>query len=722
MEEGVRMGKFGWLSWKEGLPLWVSSMLNRGSIGEHEEVFESIAKNRVNVLTEWADDRWASLKSRTEELQYIEQAAYNDYLQHSKNRSTYFTELFLLDRQGVVFASSYARHIGTAYSGGVYRQALEEVWKTKKPLLYGPFIDSWTEEIGRRTSMFHDAVTLLFIQPMIENGEVTTLLIARVPNDVIGDLIQREAGHIFSDSGDNYIFMIRPFFDRTILPGTALSRSRFEDASFSLGENLKAGVQTKQWGTVKIERHTEFEIRFTDPATNELHPGVANTIANGENLQVTFPGYSDYRHIPVVGKGVTFQMPHSLDVWGMMCEADLAEVYRTRSVGLTLGYSFMTFMLTNVVLFQLMTDLNMPAVGIFIVNFLYVLLGGYFFIERRLKPIVEQVRTMTKAVQQIAEGGGDLTRRIPNEMLTRNEIGMMGRWVNNFVDSQNHLLAKVKETTTRVSQTNVVLHEQTSQVEGQSAHVQKEVQEMFAAMGQQLIDVREAMSRIDAIRATMDQLEQQSMQHLLEAQGQVANINDKMTTIVEEVTEAQLITKDFSESSRNIEGVVQSIRAIADQTNLLALNASIEAARAGEHGKGFAVVAEEIRKLANETKSATTEIDDTLRQIEGNAFAVEQAIIHSAVEVERGASYIGEVQHMLEQMSHEGQSEQATEQMRDIVQSIAASSEQNVRAATNVEHAMKEMLTIMQRVQRETDRSGLVIRNLAQTVNKFDVG
>ncbi|MEE1133066.1 MAG: HAMP domain-containing methyl-accepting chemotaxis protein [Caryophanon sp.] len=716
------MGKFGWLSWKEGLPLWVSSMLNRGSIGEHEEVFESIAKNRVNVLTEWADDRWASLRSRTEELQYIEPAAYNDYLESSKNRSTYFTELFLLDRQGVVFASSYERHIGTAYRGGVYRQTLEEVWKTQKPLLYGPFIDSWTEEIGRRTSMFHDAVTLLFIQPIIENGEVTTLLIARVPNDVLGDLIQREAGHIFSDSGDNYIFMIRPFFDRTILPGTALSRSRFEDASFSLGENLKAGVQTKQWGTVKIERHTEFEIRFTDPATNELHPGVANTIANGENLQVTFPGYSDYRHIPVVGKGVTFQMPHSLDVWGMMCEADLAEVYRTRSVGLTLGYSFMTFMLTNVVLFQLMTDLNMPAVGIFIVNFLYVLLGGYFFIERRLKPIVEQVRTMTKAVQQIAEGGGDLTRRIPNDMLMRNEIGMMGRWVNNFVDSQNHLLAKVKETTTRVSQMNVVLHEQTSQVEGQSAHVQKEVQEMFAAMGQQLVDVREAMSRIDTIRATMDQLEQQSTQHLFDAQRQVANINDKMTTIVEEVTEAQLITKDFSESSRNIEGVVQSIRAIADQTNLLALNASIEAARAGEHGKGFAVVAEEIRKLANETKSATTEIDDTLRQIEGNAFAVEQAIIHSAVEVERGASYIGEVQHVLEQMSHEGQSEQATEQMRDIVQSIAASSEQNVRAATNVECAMKEMLAIMQRVQRETDRSGLVIRNLAQTVNKFDVG
>lgn len=696
-------------------------MLNHRNVREHEDVFESIARNRVSVLTEWANDRWASLVSRVEELQYIQQAQYNDYLLASKERSTYFTELFLVNDEAVVYASSYNKHIGTTYKEAEYGRALREVMKAKKPLLYGPIVDPWTEEIGRRTSMFHDAVTLLFMQPIMDHGEVTSILIARVPNDVVGDLIQREAGHIYADSGDNYLFMIKPYFHRDILPGTALSRSRFEDASFSLGENLKAGIQTKQWGTVQIQQHTEFEIRFTDPATKELHPGVAQTIANGENLQVTFPGYSDYRHIPVVGKGVTFQMPHSLDVWGMMCEADLEEVYRTRSIGLTLGASFIAFMCANIVLFQLMIDLHVPPMGILAINLLYVLAGGYFFIERRLKPIVAQVRTMTHAVQQIAEGGGDLTRRIPQNMLARNEIGMMGRWVNNFVDSQNHLLAKVKETTKRVTQTNVVLHEKTTQVEQQSVHVQQEVQEMFVAMDQQLYDVREAITRIDAIRATMDALERQSQRHLEEAQQQVSGIRHKMTAIVNEVVQAQVITKEFSESSKNIEGVVISIRSIADQTNLLALNASIEAARAGEHGKGFAVVAEEIRKLATDTKEATIEIDETLRHIESSAVAVEDAIVHSSVEVKRGASYIEDVQHMLEQMATEGQSEQATEQMRDIIQSIAASSEQNIRAATNVEEAMKHMLTIMQQVQHETDRSGLVIRNLAQTVNKFDV-
>ncbi|MGE1082935.1 hypothetical protein ACQJ0O_11940 [Pseudomonas shirazensis] len=53
---------------------------------------------------------------------------------------------------------------------------------------------------------------------------------------------------------------------------------------------------------MQIQRHTELELRFTDPATRELYPGVRETIRMGSNLFVTYPGYSDYRHIPVVAR------------------------------------------------------------------------------------------------------------------------------------------------------------------------------------------------------------------------------------------------------------------------------------------------------------------------------------------------------------------------------------------------------------------------------------
>ncbi|GER66542.1 hypothetical protein [Weizmannia acidilactici] len=151
-------------------------------------------------------------------------------------------------------------------------------------------------KIGPSTSKFHDEITLLFILPLMENGKWKGALCGRVPNDVLGDLIQRESGHVYPDSGDNYIFMAKSNLNPDIVPGTALSSSRFEDLTFTHGDNLKDGVRTP-YGTVKMKNHTELELIFTDPATGELHPGVMNTIRNGSNLFVTFPGYPDYRHI-----------------------------------------------------------------------------------------------------------------------------------------------------------------------------------------------------------------------------------------------------------------------------------------------------------------------------------------------------------------------------------------------------------------------------------------
>lgn len=79
----------------------------------------------------------------------------------------------------------------------------------------------------------------MFYQPIRRDGQV------------LGDLIQREAGHVYPESGDNYLFMAESRFDPSIPPGTALSRSSFEDDTFSYGENLKNGVHTR-WGTVQV--------------------------------------------------------------------------------------------------------------------------------------------------------------------------------------------------------------------------------------------------------------------------------------------------------------------------------------------------------------------------------------------------------------------------------------------------------------------------------------
>ena len=158
------------------------------------------------------------------------------------------------------------------------------------------------------------------------------------------------------------------------------------------------------------------------------------------------------------------------------------------------------------------------------------------------------------------------------------------------------------------------------------------------------------------------------------------------------------MVEQLDASSSKINAVVEIVKSISGQTNLLALNSAIEAARAGEHGKGFAVVANEVRKLADQTKSSVEQIAELIMTSNGITTQVVQAIqdIQELVNssIERNAESLkafdaisGSVEDSISNFQKVGNQ---VSELATIIESIGESSEELERVANRLNTTIRE--------------------------------
>lgn len=697
--------ELGWLPWfgKLGkLSMGWACFLNRDRYLAIESTFEGIASTRVRLLQGWAEQQWGYLANLARELEHGFPIVESRLLTDLRSLADDFSEVFVIDTSGRVLASTAPARTGV---GDLPPKAVAA--GLREPFLHGPYADPVTGKLGPSTSKFHDDVTLMFYQPIVRNGQSLGAVCGRVPNDVIGDIIQREAGHIFHESGDNYLFMVKPVFDSAIVPGTALSRSRFEDNAFTLGDNLRDGVRT-DYGTVRIKKHTELELRFNDPATGQLHPGVRETIRKGDNLYVTYPGYSDYRHIPVIGKGVTFSMPHSPDTWGMMCEGDLEEVYRYRSISYDL---LCRYLLTVLICWGVATGIEyffdigrIWGLGLSLVS---TFIGAAVFYYSGAIPLRERLRSTSRMLRGIAEGGGNLTQRLPRKD-NSDETSIMAQWVNSFIDNLEQIVRRVIRTSKEIHQTNLAMLEKNRYSGDAANQMLAAMQDVVGSISSQIGEIDAASKNAEDMRSAMNQVTEEARQQFELVKNRTGDIGNSIAASTQTI---RLLETSTAEIGR----IVTVIGEIANQTNLLALNAAIEAARAGESGRGFAVVADEVRKLAERTANATKDIRGMINNVQTQAQEAVSRMENGIREMEEGMRLATET------ASDKGEMQAITERMFTTIDQIAVGAQTLSSRVVTITDSAAGVRVALGEAGRSAEKTGAGAMKLDQLVGQFQV-
>ncbi len=223
--------------------------------------------------------------------------------------------------------------------------------------------------------------------------------------------------------------------------------------------------------------------------------------------------------------------------------------------------------------------------------------------------IVNPIKNMANNLNDIAQGEGDLTRRL--SVKGKDEIAQLGRAFNLFVDKLQHTISDINAVTIKINQAGDDMYKQSSDIATQLLSHNNETEQVASAITEMSSTAHEVASNTNHVADAT----QNVTKDVMRAQECVDTSLFEISGLVDEINGAAKSMSSLSEQSKKINNVLTVIGSIAEQTNLLALNAAIEAARAGEQGRGFAVVADEVRSLASRTQESTLEINDMLSEL-----------------------------------------------------------------------------------------------------------
>jgi methyl-accepting chemotaxis protein len=343
--------------------------------------------------------------------------------------------------------------------------------------------------------------------------------------------------------------------------------------------------------------------------------------------------------------------------------------------------------------------------GLVMLGFAILVCGAAWWIVQ--SKMVLPLSSLALRLQDIAEGEGDLTRRI--DVQGHNEIDEVGIWFNVFIGRIEEIVRRVAEHASTLGSAATELAASARETATQASQQQEQAARISATMSE--------------ISTSVLEISQTTQNAALDARKAEESAHTGGQTVQTTVQTIGALLKSNQETSSKIEGlgrssdaigkIVNVINEIAGQTNLLALNASIEAARAGEHGRGFAVVAGEVRRLAERTSEATKEIDQTVRAIQSGTAEAVEAMRSSMGHVQSGVDSARSAGEALSSIIH------GSESVQKMVTQIAAAATEQSYSTQSVSANVNEIATIIEHTAASSQHSVEACQQLAALANEL---